>query len=447
MRRFALTSFFLFSILQVFTIHPLTLHAATVPSTSGEVSPAADPNFYIFLCFGQSNMEGAAAPEAQDLEGVSERFLLMPAVDDEARHRTAGEWCVARPPLCRPHTGLTPADYFGRTLTEVLPSHIRVGVVHVAVGGIHIEGFMPDSIERYARTAPEWMKNILKAYDNDPYARLLQLARRAQQDGVIKGVLMHQGESNTGDPGWAGKVQQVYDRLLGDLGLVPEQVPLLVGEVVQANGEGRCISANKQIDALPNTIHTAHVVSSTGCSNGPDKLHFDAEGYRTLGRRYGHLMLKFLGYDVPQPADVHGGSSAVGDHGQKPETEFVMQLRVNIDAPQKHDGCTRIPITGGTFSGPAIHGIVLPGGADHQVHKGKLTLLEAKYKIQPHDGTIIDVTNPGVVYVGDTVYFKATPRFDVDQESPYAWLSHACYICSPAPAGPGQVVLNVWKVK
>ena len=24
-----------------------------------------DPNFYIFLCFGQSNMEGAAKPEAQ----------------------------------------------------------------------------------------------------------------------------------------------------------------------------------------------------------------------------------------------------------------------------------------------------------------------------------------------------------------------------------------------
>ena len=28
---------------------------------------AQDPNFYIFLCFGQSNMEGAARPEAQDL--------------------------------------------------------------------------------------------------------------------------------------------------------------------------------------------------------------------------------------------------------------------------------------------------------------------------------------------------------------------------------------------
>ena len=48
---------------------------------------AQDPNFYIFLCFGQSNMEGAARIEPQDLEGVSPRFLLMPAVADPARNR------------------------------------------------------------------------------------------------------------------------------------------------------------------------------------------------------------------------------------------------------------------------------------------------------------------------------------------------------------------------
>ena len=41
-----------------------------------------DPNFYIFICFGQSNMEGAARPEAQDLVSPGPRFLLMPAVDD-----------------------------------------------------------------------------------------------------------------------------------------------------------------------------------------------------------------------------------------------------------------------------------------------------------------------------------------------------------------------------
>ena len=265
---------------------------------------AQDPNFYIFLCFGQSNMEGAARIEPQDLEGVSPRFLLMPAVDDPARNRKMGEWCQAFPPLCRPNTGLTPVDYFGRTLTENLPENIRVGVIHVAIGGIRIEGFMPEGMEEFVKTAPGWMTGMLQAYDNNPYKRLVTLAKKAQKDGVIKGILMHQGESNTGDPEWANKVQNVYDHLLGDLQLKPEEVPLLAGEVVQANGEGQCIAMNKQIDELPKTLHTSQVISSTGCSNGPDKLHFDAAGYRELGRRYGEKMLELMGYHVRSPFTV-----------------------------------------------------------------------------------------------------------------------------------------------
>ena len=268
------------------------------------MSAATDPNFYIFLCFGQSNMEGAAKPEAQDMVSPGPRFLLMPAVDDAQRGRKKGEWCEAVPPLCRPNTGLTPADWFGRTMIETLPENIRVGVIHVAIGGIHIQGFMPDSIKSYVKRAPGWMVPMLAAYDNNPYQRLVELARKAQQDGVIKGVLMHQGESNTDDPQWAAMVQKVYDRLLGDLRLKPEETPLLAGQVVRADGEGLCERMNKQIDALPQTLHTAHVVSSMGCSNGPDKLHFDAAGYRELGRRYGEKMLELMGYQPKKPFDV-----------------------------------------------------------------------------------------------------------------------------------------------
>ena len=286
----------------------------------GSAQAAVDPNFYIFLCFGQSNMEGAARPEAEDLKSPGPRFLLMPAVDDAQRGRTMGKWCEAAAPLCRPNTGLTPADWFGRTLIETLPDNIRVGVIHVAIGGIRIEGFMPDQIAEYVKTAPGWMKGMLEAYGNNPYERLVTLAKRAQQDGVIKGVLMHQGESNTGDPEWAQKVQSVYDHLLGDLQLKPEEVPLLAGEVVQANGEGQCVAMNKQIDELPKTLHTAHVVSSTGCSNGPDKLHFDAAGYRELGRRYGEKMLELMGYQVRSPFTVP--AEAVTAETTVPGNEF-----------------------------------------------------------------------------------------------------------------------------
>ena len=48
-----------------------------------------DPNFYIFLCFGQSNMEGAARPEAQDLTGPQESRSTIPvdAGSRLSRHR------------------------------------------------------------------------------------------------------------------------------------------------------------------------------------------------------------------------------------------------------------------------------------------------------------------------------------------------------------------------
>ena len=288
----------------------LCVFALTVSAQKGKAQKAVvkepDPNFYIFLCFGQSNMEGAARPEAQDLKSPGPRFLWMPAVDYPATEtlpeRKMGEWYEAIPPLCRPNTGLTPADWFGRTLVESLPENIKIGVIHVAIGGIDIKGFLPDSIDNYVKTkAPGWMKGMLAAYDNNPYKRLVTLAKKAQKDGVIKGILMHQGETNTGDPKWAGMVKKVYDNLCGDLKLKPEEVNLYAGNIVQAGGQGVCIGCKKQIDELPKTLHTAQVISSDDCSNGPDRLHFDAAGYRELGCRYGEAVARFLGYEPKRP--------------------------------------------------------------------------------------------------------------------------------------------------
>jgi len=280
----------------------------TKKAATEQVQPA-DPNFYIFLCFGQSNMEGNARPEAVDLASPGPRFLLMPAVDFPAANgrpeRKMGEWCEASAPLCRANTGLTPADWFGRTLVASLPENIKIGVIHVAIGGIDIKGFLPDSIPDYVnKKAPGWMKGMLAAYDNNPYERLVTLAKKAQKDGVIKGILMHQGETNTGDPKWAGMVKQVYENLCGDLQLKPEEVNLYVGNIVQADGKGVCIGCKKQIDELPQTIHTSQVISSDNCSNGPDRLHFDAAGYRELGCRYGEAVARHLGYEPKRPANL-----------------------------------------------------------------------------------------------------------------------------------------------
>jgi len=257
-----------------------------------------DKKFYIFLCFGQSNMEGNARVEAQD-SIVDSRFQVLGAVNCPNSGKEKGKWYTAIPPLCRCRTGLTPADYFGRTLVANLPKDVRVGVINVAVGGCKIELFDKDHYETYTATAPSWMKNMINEYDGNPYARLVELAKLAQKDGVIKGILLHQGESNTGDSSWPQKVKLVYDNLLRDLNLKPGDVPLLAGELVDAEQGGACASMNKIIATLPQTIPNSYVISSAGCPQRGDKLHFTAAGYRKLGERYGVQMLSLLGYTAP----------------------------------------------------------------------------------------------------------------------------------------------------
>ncbi len=256
---------------------------------------AGDKNFHIYLCFGQSNMEGNAKFEPQDTCGISDRFQVMSTIDCPDLGRVKGQWYRAVPPLCRCYTGLTPADYFGRTLVQSLPDDIKVGIVHVAVGGCRIELYDKDQYQAYADTVPDWMKNMIREYDGNPYGRLVEMARLAQKDGVIKGILLHQGESNTGDPEWPAKVKKVYESLLADLGLNAEDVPLLAGEVVPADQKGVCASMNTIIDTLPLTIPTAHVIPSRGCPAAQDNLHFTAQGYRMLGTRYARKMLELLG--------------------------------------------------------------------------------------------------------------------------------------------------------
>jgi len=256
---------------------------------------AQDPNFYIYLCFGQSNMEGNAKFEPQDTLNVSSRFKMMSAVDCPSENRKQGEWYTATPPLCRCNTGLTPADYFGRTMVDNLPENVTVGVINVAVGGCKIELFDKDNYKEYIATSPDWLKNIVKNYDNDPYARLVAMAKIAQKSGVIKGILLHQGESNTGDTLWPQKVKKVYDNLLKDLNLKANSVPLLAGEVVGEDQNGKCASMNAIINKLPQTIPNSYVVSSKGCEGVADQLHFSAAGYRELGKRYAVQTLKLLG--------------------------------------------------------------------------------------------------------------------------------------------------------
>ena len=272
----------------------ITVQQQDIPD-SWEYVQQGDPNFHIYLCFGQSNMEGNAAIESQDLSGISTRFQMMAAVNF-GTNRTKGNWYKAIPPLCRQNTGLTPADYFGRTLVEKLPENIKVGVINVAVGGAKIELYMDEFKDAYIAGDADWFKNICKEYDNDPLGRLIEMGKLAQKKGTIKGILLHQGESNNGESDWCEKVGKVYTRICYALGLNPAETPLLAGETLYADQGGACSWHNTA--ALPHLkeyVTNSYVISAKDLpGNGKDSFHFSAAGYRTLGKRYAEQMYKLL---------------------------------------------------------------------------------------------------------------------------------------------------------
>lgn len=318
-----------------FTLYLLLVIAALFININ-HASAQVDPNFHIYLCFGQSNMEGNAQPEKQDFENLPSNYLMMAAVDFPATQyfsqnypqRKMGNWYPAYPPLCRPGTGLSVADYFGRYMAKAQPDK-TIGIINVAIGGAEIEIFDPDLVAgRLASGKEQWFLNYCKAYDNKPYDRLIAMAKEAQKSGIIKGILLHQGESNWADGDkWLAKVKKIYELMLSDLGLSAKNVPLIAGETRGA--------LNGTINKLPTAIPTSYVISSAGCDPSPtDDYHFSAAGYRHFGYKYASKMCGILG--IPVPAESKS-EVMPGEEGEKivlfsGEKKVTKRSRITIDA-------------------------------------------------------------------------------------------------------------------
>jgi hypothetical protein len=151
-----------------------------------------------------------------------------------------------------------------------------------------------------------------------------------------------------------------------------------------------------------------------------------------------------------------------------PELEFALQLKVTLGetyscGETQHGRRTVIPITGGTFEGPALKGTVISGGADYQLaNSAGRTEVEAIYSIKTDDGVYIHVRNRGIIAMGQpsssgdegskpaqpSFYFRCAPQFEAPADSRYAWLNNSLFLCAPAfdPSFKG-IVLNVWRVK
>ena len=261
-----------------------------------------DPNFYIYICFGQSNMEGNAQPESIDKTGIDKRFQLLATCNFSSPSRTKGNWYKATPPLVSPNGGLGPSDYFGRMMCESLPDSVRIGVIPVAMGGSPIEMFDKDKYQQKMQQNPnEWWATLAKNhYAGNPYGRIIEMAKKAQEVGVIKGILLHQGCSNNGDPNWPNMVKKIYNDMLTDLGLGTDTVPLFVGETLRQDQGGSCYGHNTQVARMPSVVPNSHVISSEGCpGNGVDPWHFSAQGYRMMGARYAGEALYTLEQHLP----------------------------------------------------------------------------------------------------------------------------------------------------
>lgn len=281
---------------------------------SVQVSAAPDPNFHIYIAFGQSNMEGQATViDANKVK--NDRFQVLASVTCSNMGRTLGQWAVAVPPLFHCYTGLSPADYFGKTMADSLPG-ITIGVIPVAVAGTAIKLFDKAQYSSYLPTTESYLQQKAADYGGNPYGRIIDLAKEAQKVGVIKGILMHQGETDGYNDTWATTVKKVYTDMLTDLSLSADTVPFIAGEVLSP---GQCSDANSQINALPNKISTAHVVSSSGCTGGSDNLHFDNAGYQELGKRYAKMMLSLL----KRSPSLSSSSSSVISSSSSSATELT----------------------------------------------------------------------------------------------------------------------------
>ena len=285
----------------------MMIMGAFMLAAPAEVHAEVDPNFHIYICFGQSNMEGNAQWESQDVGNVDARFQMLATCDFSSPRRSLGNWYTATCPIVSPQGKLGPSDYFGRTMVSNLPDH-KIGVIAVAMGGSPIEMFDKSKYQQKLQENPnEWWAMLATwYYGGNPYGRIIEMAKKAQEVGVIKGILLHQGCSNCGDPNWPDMVKKIYNDILTDLGLEASDVPLFAGEVEYADMGGGCSSHNVQVDRLPIVIPTAHVVSAKYLpGNGTDPWHFSAQGYRLFGQRYAQIALSVvygIDIDIDQPS-------------------------------------------------------------------------------------------------------------------------------------------------
>jgi hypothetical protein len=230
-------------------------------------------NTWVFLMAGQSNMAGRGFVEPQDTLS-HERILTI---------NSNGTLIHAKEPIhfYEPvRAGLDCGLSFGRELLDHIPDSIQIILIPTAVGGSSVSQWLGDSTKRSVRLLTNFTE---KAAIGITY-------------GTVKGVLWHQGESdaNTADlPFYKERLKKLFQQFREIIG--NEQLPVILGEL-------GTYSEKKEFWAKINDLihsyslgdpYTA-VVSTSDLVDKGDKEHFNAEGQRTLGKRYAEAFLRMM---------------------------------------------------------------------------------------------------------------------------------------------------------
>ena len=266
------------------------------------VNAAPNPNFHIYIAYGQSNMAGNGdIVPAEDQATDPKNFIMLASYTANANQRSGkttqsikwGEWYPAIPPMFHATENLSPADYFGRAMVDSLPG-VTVGIIPVAIGAVAIKAFDKDQYKAYFNSAESYIQNWARDYDSNPYQRIVDLGKKAKEVGVIKGFIFHQGETDGSGAEWRNNVYKTYKDFVDALELDENEVPFVAGELLQ-EGNNCCGDKNSGIAELKNKFKKFGLASSKGLQgNGRDPYHFGRAGVIELGKRYCSEMLKLI---------------------------------------------------------------------------------------------------------------------------------------------------------
>jgi acetyl esterase/lipase len=253
-----------------------TRQAAPAPSTTPApaiVTPPARDSFHIYLLMGQSNMVGR---DTRTLASQVDNPRVL-ALDGE------GRWVVAREPMHVGGTGVGPGIPFAREMLKSAPN-VTIGLVPCAVGGTPLR---------------RWVKG------GDLYERALSRAKTAAQAGVVKGVLWHQGESDTNKQEnaetYETRLTQMFKDLRQDLAL--PDLPIVVGQLGDFLTPDRYPYVEMVRDAIghvPAAVPGVGYAGTKGLGHKGDSLHFSAEAEKELGARFAKAMRELQRRPVPQ---------------------------------------------------------------------------------------------------------------------------------------------------